>query len=361
MAETDAKTKRGWEPPRYFHIIGLITAVVALVLTVYFSVRAERTKALTLKYLGERALVSFQSRASTQLGITLGGERLQAPWLLSARLENTGNQPVEARDIESPLQLTFEQGRVVGAEVVEKSQQGLVAKATHDGNTVTVSHTLLNPGDWIGFDIFFDGEPSRPKASVRISGVSDLTQVTNLPGEKKPHPMLWSVPIPLMYLVLFIGSVASLFTTGAGIGVAVSTIRTALRPAPSPAPQAVPRPIEPFDETRILSRLQPVTRLSNVVFWMLDDQPSQGWLENPKLLEGLIAKQVPAAVLAALNVTIPAVAERMSRELKEQFKQRVASDLFMRLPSGPDQKARDEILGLDLGTTSTAELIVRAM
>ncbi len=87
MAETDAKTKRGWEPPRYFHIIGLITAVVALVVTVYFSVRAERTKALTLKYLGERALVSFQSRASTQLGITLGGERLQAPWLLSARLE----------------------------------------------------------------------------------------------------------------------------------------------------------------------------------------------------------------------------------------------------------------------------------
>jgi hypothetical protein len=361
MDESEAKPKRAWQPPPIFHVVGLAAAVLAVLVTSYFSVRAERTKALTLRYFGERPLLSLQNRTSAELAVTIAGERLQAPWLLSGRLENSGNQPIESRDIESPLQLTFESGRVVGVEIVEKSQQAIVAKASHIGNVVTINHALLNPSDWIGFDILFDGRPSRPIPSLRISGVSVPAQIVSSPGEKRAYPTLLSVPTPVLYLELIVGSLAALLAVVVGFVLLGDGTRDAIHPVPRVSASGQGETLQgEFDESRILSRLEPVTRQSTLVLLLLKEKPSLEWLENPKSLEETITMQVPANALVALGLSPAVTASALSRELKEQLQRQLAQLVYMRLPSVADRAAQEEVLALDLTRTSSRELIARA-
>jgi len=356
MAEVTEKAKRGWEPPAYFHVTGLAVAIVALVITIFFSVRAEHNKALTLKYFGERPLLSLQNHTSAQLAIMLGAERLQSPWLFSGRIENTGDQPIEAKDVESPLQLSFDQGRVVGAEIVDKSQPAINAKATHDVNSVTISHTLLNPGDWIGFDILFDGQPARPNASARVSGVSTLLQISSPPGEKQGHPTLLNVSKPWTYFLVILGSVAAGVVLVFGFGLFGDVIKDIA--TSSAKAQTVWE--ENLAISQFLPRLEPTSNRLKMVFWLIGEQPTLDWLNYPSAIAETIRRLVPAAVIQSLSIDVNSAATGISLELKQSLRSFISSSVYRILPSGSDEKARQQISQIDLSKVSAAELIARA-
>src|SRR5258705_12789184 len=88
----------------WLQIGGLIVAVVTIPVTAYLSLRLERNKEITVKVLATRPLVSVEAgRSRVGLEVRIGEKRVDAPWLLSAKLENTGNLAIEERDIEAPV------------------------------------------------------------------------------------------------------------------------------------------------------------------------------------------------------------------------------------------------------------------
>jgi hypothetical protein len=196
VEENDKAASQSTRLQTQLQAVSAVVAIVALVATAYLSIRAERNKALTLRYLGQRPLLSLQRQPTQPLEVMLRGERLQAPWLLSARIENTGNQPIEAKDIEKPLELSFGSGRIVGAEVVGKRQTAIDTTVRFDERRVTVEHGLLNPGDWVAFDVLFDGEPGARSPSLRVSGVTEVEEETDSfePTERfslRPSPIVY--------------------------------------------------------------------------------------------------------------------------------------------------------------------------
>ncbi len=342
--------------PVFFQVAGLVVGVVAIVLTVYFSVRAERTKSLTVRYLGERPLISVDGRATQQLQISLGGQLVRSPWLFSIRLENSGNQPIETRDIEAPPHLAFSSASVVGAEIVGRSQPALAASVAHKDGIVTIQHGLLNPGDWIAVDVLVDGDPGVPSVSARISGISVLSEVRPAPGPSIARATLFPLPLPLTYAMLIIASLASavlLLTSVAGIALAVKPVfrRLSKRTIDQDKDQlAVPS----------LTSLTMANREANVVFAFLGEGGAVGLLDDPQALASTIAQRVPVPVLNSVGLNAQTAARTLGLHLKSALRLKLAQELHGKLPGGAGKRAWDELMKLDPGSVSTGVLVERA-
>ncbi len=344
--------------------IGALAAVIAVLATAYFSIRSERTKEITVTYLSKRPLVSLEGgRPSAALEVTLGDKRIAAPWLLSAKIENTGNQPIEERDIEAPPKLAFSRGKILGAEVVQKSQNAMFAKAGFSANEVAIEHKLLNPGDWISFDVLFDGEPdSLPALSFRISGISEPTQRTLSPGEKKSYLTLVPLPFPVTYLLLTLGSLLGLVGTFGGLTLAGTAIRNTFRPVRSDdSDKGLPE--------RILRRLSfevlapgiiPHSRAARILCAAIPNDLQLDWLDQPNSLRAVINEHVSQAILESLQLDGERAAELLRQELKESLKDSLASRVYTILPSGPDNLAMEEMLKLDITAMSASDMLKRA-
>lgn len=207
MADASAKSKIDTA----LQIGGLIAAVVAILITIFFSLRSERDKEITITYLSKRSLVSLDGpRPSVRLEVTAGGSVVTAPWLVSAKIENTGNVPIEERDIEAQAKLSFSNTKVIAVEITRKSQLDIYGAVRAIGSDVFIENKLLNPGDWIAFDMLFDGEPLLPAVlTVRISGVAKPIQLVASAESKKLAPALFPVPLPATYFSLTVGSLVA--------------------------------------------------------------------------------------------------------------------------------------------------------
>ena len=129
--------------------------------------------------------------------MSLGGVQIARPWLVSTRIQNTGNQAIESRDIESPLRLTFQTSMVVSAVPRESFPDGIETLVEIEDSTVTFRHQLLNPGEWFSVDLLLDGEPARSRATARITGVSGNIDISLPKDATEPEALFIAVPKPV--------------------------------------------------------------------------------------------------------------------------------------------------------------------
>ncbi len=351
-----------WE--RLFQLAGLITGVVAIVVTVFFSIRSESTKELTVTYTPKRSLVARDTSTNARLEVRLGEIRIAAPWLVSGKIENTGNRPIEERDIEEPLRLSFSGGHVISAEIAQKSQRALFASAAASGNDVVITHKLLNPGDWIGFDVIFDGEPAMPPdLSFRISGISHPKQIVGTSVEPKRSVASIPLPAPVVYLVLTIASLVACILGAGGVIAIGAEVRKLFVPkrAAGAETSRVSSPLPPYlSPDNIAARLEPRSRVASIALTALGGKVDLRWLDNPELLRSQMELNLPPGLLNALDSDANGAAQLLARELREDLRRRLAGGLYTFLPRGLDEAARQEIDHIDVDTATTQALFDRA-
>jgi hypothetical protein len=134
---------------------------------------------------GDKITIKYGSRDISNLG------------KLSGRIINTGNAPIERRDIEEPVSLTFSAGEILEFYVTETAPEGISASAVHKGRVVNIVHGLLNPGDWIGYEVLVDGPADWPEASFRISGIKE--PAVTYPSNSPRVDTVTGVPLPMVY------------------------------------------------------------------------------------------------------------------------------------------------------------------
>lgn len=187
--------------------VGVVATLLSVAVTLFIGFRSERNKSISLRYVGQRPLLAQEAQAQSRLRVTYDGRQVARPYMVSARLENTGKFPIEARDVEQPLTLRFAHAKVLSADISDRHPREIDAQVAHDTVAAVVTHKLLNPGDWIAFDVVLDGEPSFPvDASVRISGIPQMVQVSSTTHGPVFYPTLLSIPRPVVYVSLLLAS-----------------------------------------------------------------------------------------------------------------------------------------------------------
>lgn len=345
--------KKGWTIETWIQVAGLVAAVLAILVTVFFSLRSERTKEVSISLLAKRPLLSVDStNPRNGLEVKLKGSVVAAPWLVSMRVENTGGLPIEERDIESPLRLFFQGGKPISAEVQTSSDKSISFNTSFSDDSVIISHKLLNPGDWIGIDVLFEGEPKLPPTALaRISGVNAPQLILpKLTDSEKIRFNLLSLPIPFIYGALVL---SSLMAAGLGIG-GVVLVYSSLKTLIFPKATRFDR-LARDDISFVTSDIQPVTTKGKVLFAAVGSK--QGYeliADDSKLTQAL--KEVPEGLLSALSFDVETAAELLRQELREGLKIAIAERLFLRLPSGRDNQAMEQMLSLEVGNMSPVEI-----
>ncbi len=201
------KQERSDRIKRYLEISAALAAIVGLVAAVYFPIRGEKHKAVELRYLAKLSLVSPEATTSGKVKVAYDNRVVENPTKLSARLGNSGDLPIEAKDIEQPLVLLFEGVRILNAEITERSPGDIRAAVQYTDKTVTLEHGLLNPGDYLLFEILSDGDKGWPKPQVRIAGISKLLLTFPTTQSRRDKVLFLDLQRHWQYAVLGIASV----------------------------------------------------------------------------------------------------------------------------------------------------------
>src|SRR5262245_34146876 len=77
----------------------LAIAILSFRGATWLSVRADRKKGLSVEYSNGRALVNALRGPEPRLRLTYDSQAVSEPWLLTARVWNSGGVPIEARDV----------------------------------------------------------------------------------------------------------------------------------------------------------------------------------------------------------------------------------------------------------------------
>jgi hypothetical protein len=350
----------------WLQIGGLTTAVVTLIVTVILSLRSENVKELTITYLPKHPLMSMEAgEANVGLEVRRGDVRIKAPWLVSGKIENTGNQPIEERDIEAPARIRFDGGRIVGVEILQSSQEGLASKASIEGNDVVFSHKLLNPGDWIGFDVIFDGEPTTPPTALsRISGIPQLKQRILLSGDTRRLLALVPLAAPVIYCLLTIGSIGALISIGAGVALVAVSGRLYLFRRQSYNEQAESRRERAdsvFSSTNVLERLGTSSPNANALYEVTRRHFALRDLDDVVSVRAVICGHVPGTLLSALQLSTDEAASLLKKELRDSLRQFIYYAFYEFIPSSAERRDTSyEELMADTDRLSAAELLERA-
>jgi hypothetical protein len=346
--------KKRWTIETWIQVAGLVAAVLAILVTVIFSLRSERAKEISVSVLAKRPLLSVDSaNPRNGLEVRLKGALVAAPWLVSMRVENTGGLPIEERDIESPLRLFFQGGKPISSEVQTSSDGAISFNTFFSDDSVTVSHKLLNPGDWVGIDVLFEGEPKiPPTALARISGVNaPRLLLPKISDSEKTKFNLLGLPVPFLYGVLVL---STLFAAGlciGGLALAYSSAKKMLFPT------AIKSDSPARDEFLVATRfICPITDTGKVIFAAIGSVDGFELLEHDsRLIEAL--KEVPDGLLSSLGHDLETAAQVLRQELREGLKEAIAKRLYTLLPSGKDRQASERMRSLEVQKMSPFEIM----
>ena len=153
-----------------------ILAAIAIGVTIWLYRRQRSRKTLSYS-VKVTQLVSVHSAAKDRIEISYGNERIKQMHLVEARIENTGNVPVESSDFEQPITFDLGQGaRALTAEASELQPPELEIQVQLNGQQIQLMPLLLNPGDGLTIKSFVrDLSPSsQVKCRYRIVGVSKM-------------------------------------------------------------------------------------------------------------------------------------------------------------------------------------------
>ncbi len=149
--------------------------------------------------------------ADTELQVFYGDQEVDAPYIYSISIENTGEYSISNEDFKAPFSINFlGSNRIVQARVSKSSNQSLtnevLTNAKFQGTTLTIEDFFLNVNESFTVYIISDGKPDTIVYSARIADVSEVI-LKNTPKENrdtKLQNMLYIVAIGVGFSIMTI-------------------------------------------------------------------------------------------------------------------------------------------------------------
>jgi hypothetical protein len=162
--------------------IGLIVAVALGILgslvSLFTPYLTDKDKKLEFSYNISALLVSQQISGDSRLKISMDSVLVKHPRLVEITLKNTGKLPIDDTDFKSPVSVSFENNRVIGAATATSQPEGVLSTITLMSpleNGLHIKPGLMNIDDQISVSVLVDAEhPIKLNPKARIVGIKDI-------------------------------------------------------------------------------------------------------------------------------------------------------------------------------------------
>jgi hypothetical protein len=161
-----------------------ILAILAIIIPYWLWQYDLRAKSLDISIISSASLQPEESIGGKEVSISVGGVKIDKPFITFIEITNNGSKPILASDFEGNLFLKNNGGRIMQGELGKTEPEQLSPAIKVAGQTIEISPLLLNPAD--KFSLSLITENGRPEFSVRarIAGISSVHMRT--PASKSP-------------------------------------------------------------------------------------------------------------------------------------------------------------------------------
>lgn len=188
---------------RWPAILGLILAALSAFIPVVIWLVDFDTRGVEVSVISKANLdPSLPDAMGGQMEVVLDGKRIFKPYFVVIEIRNSGNQPIMARDVETPITLSAGPARISRTQVMKTTPASLSPRFLGDQNQLSVSPLLLNPGDSFQVGLLTSGEEPRISATARIAGIRDVKVVDSTDGKalrKRSLSLLLAFALCVMY------------------------------------------------------------------------------------------------------------------------------------------------------------------
>lgn len=181
-----------------WQFIGALLALLAIAVSFWVYILQKPKKRLLIERVARVPLITLGADATPGLQITMNGRTINQATVILVRVVNIGNTPLPASDFESPITLEFEEKSIVlDARIAETEPKDIPVQVTNTANTLSITKTLLNPGDSFTCRALVQDSKGSYAAKARVSGVQRIE-------ESRPIAIGKSITLVVALIVLVI-------------------------------------------------------------------------------------------------------------------------------------------------------------
>ena len=187
-------------------IITTIVALLAATIPLFTHWASFEIKSLSYMIVSKSPLILAEEK-NEDLVVKFKGEKVSDPYLTVIKITNTGETPIRSEDFESPIKISLGNDiNILSKNIVEKSPDSLLIKATISNKSLLIDPTLLNPSDSFTIKLITSNNKPDIYVSARISGIKEITTIqdnnTELLLVKNVFYLIWVVLIGICYSVI---------------------------------------------------------------------------------------------------------------------------------------------------------------
>ena len=187
-------------------IITTIVALLAATIPLFTHWASFEIKSLSYMIVSKSPLILAEEK-NEDLVVKFKGEKVSDPYLTVIKITNTGETPIRSEDFESPIKISLGNDiNILSKNIVEKSPDSLLIKATIINKSLLIDPTLLNPSDSFTIKLITSNNEPDIYVSARISGIKEITTIqdnnTELLLVKNVFYLIWVVLIGICYSVI---------------------------------------------------------------------------------------------------------------------------------------------------------------
>lgn len=168
-------------------IYTIIIPIIGIIIPIAVFLAGTAKKELSFFIQSQTEIVDVNKYDISDLSVLYKEKVLRNLHLFELQIENTGNVPIESKDFERNLSISFGNKSVLLlAQSANSMPSSLTPRIILKQHWFEVEPLLLNPDDQITFEAFITGGYEPPKLDMRISGIK---QPVIVGGNKDETPL----------------------------------------------------------------------------------------------------------------------------------------------------------------------------
>ncbi len=184
-------------------LIALVASIAAIIIPILYNTFTREQRSFSYEIISFDKLITLPQDHLSGLTLQYKGMPVEEPYLTIVKMQNTGNVPIKKTEFDKPISIKYKENvKVLEASITGKEPETIETSLSIDTNQITLSPTLLNPGDSLIIRVLTTKTDKSLTVSGRIVGVNQLTKRLGANKSLEPRQAMFLVTCGLVIFVI---------------------------------------------------------------------------------------------------------------------------------------------------------------